>query len=176
MIGQPRGVCDGGENIFVLKKRIILQNFRMARSVAQKIEDIRHAHSFSTNARPAAALARLHGDAFQKIHVVTIARRAPMINHAGGKKIMNGSQPFEQIIPGAIQSLAQLGEHRDGGGLGAALDLLKITPAQIGFLGKRLLRQTGRHAQTIDIFSKNLADTGSHPCSLAATAISESAL
>ena len=122
MIGQPRGISDGGENIFVLKKRIILQNFRMTCAVAQKIEDIRHAHSFSTNARPAAALARLHGDAFQKIHVVTMARYFAIFNPLAGKKAMNPlkSQFPEQIIPGAIQSLVLLGEHWDGGGFGSA--------------------------------------------------------
>ena len=86
------------------------------------------------------------------------------------------SQSPEQIIPGAIQSLSQLGEHRNGGGFGTALDLLKITSAQVGFFRQRLLRQTGCHAQAIDVPPKNLAGSRTHPRSLAGSAISVSAL
>ena len=69
MIGLPRGIGDGRENVFVLKERIIFQNLPVAGSVTQQIENVRDTDSLPANARPAAALVRLHGDAFQKIQV-----------------------------------------------------------------------------------------------------------
>jgi hypothetical protein len=49
------------------------------------------------------------------------------------------SQPLEQIVPRATQSPAETRQHWDGGELRPALDFLEITPAHIGFLGRRYL-------------------------------------
>jgi len=86
------------------------------------------------------------------------------------------SQPLEQVFPGAIQGSAQFGQHRDGRGFGTALDFLKITPAQVSFFSQRLLRKSGRCAQPIDIFPKDMAVGLSHRCTLAGTTACRSAL
>jgi hypothetical protein len=51
VIGQPRGVSDGSEDIFILKKRIVFQDFLMAGSMTQEIENVRDAYSFTPHTR-----------------------------------------------------------------------------------------------------------------------------
>src|SRR6266853_4578452 len=79
------------------------------------------------------------------------------------------SEPFQQIIPCATQSLTQFGQHWNGRRFGTALDLLEKTPAQVGLLRQRLLRQGTGRAQTVHIFAKDLAGGWSHQPSLART-------
>jgi len=86
------------------------------------------------------------------------------------------SQPLEQVLPGAIQCSAQLGQHRDSGGFGTTLDFLEITPAQVGLFSEPLLREGRRCAQPIDIFPKDLAVGLSHRRTLAGTPAARSAL
>jgi len=75
VIGEARGVGDGGQNVLGFKKRVIRENFLVAGVVTQEIEDIRDAYAFAPNAGLSAAFTRLDCYPFQQVHGLKVPRR-----------------------------------------------------------------------------------------------------
>jgi hypothetical protein len=85
------------------------------------------------------------------------------------------SQSLEQVVPSAVQGSPKAGEDQNCGQFGSFLDLLEITPAEVRLFGQCLLRQTGRCAEPVDIFSEGPVVGLAHQCRLAGTLIARSA-
>ena len=68
MVGLPRGVEEGGLDVFGLKEGVVLQDLCMGGPCGEEFEQIHDAKPSSTDAGSTAAFAGLHSDSFQWFH------------------------------------------------------------------------------------------------------------
>lgn len=76
VISLVRRVCNRGQNILAFEVGIVVQNFLVGSACAQELQNIRHSHPHSTNARASATFAGFNGDAFEKfcVHVENLVK------------------------------------------------------------------------------------------------------
>lgn len=81
VIALVRRVFEGGRDILRFQHRVILKDFLMARSGSQQIEDGPHPDTQTPEARAAAALLWIDGDAVSLGHVCfSLSRVSPALN------------------------------------------------------------------------------------------------
>jgi hypothetical protein len=69
VIGLVSGVVDCGQNVFALKKRIILEDFIEGCPCAEQLQYIADADALAVNAGTASALAFLNGDSTEALQI-----------------------------------------------------------------------------------------------------------
>ena len=68
MVGLPRGVEEGGLDVFGLKEGVVLQDLRMRRPCGEQFEQIHDAKPGASDAWPATTFAGFYSDTFQWFH------------------------------------------------------------------------------------------------------------
>ena len=114
MVGLARRVGEGCVDVIRFEVRKIAQDFLVRHAFGEHAEDVRHSNSQSPDARPPAALARLHRDAFKQLHAGIVPCRLQEINWRvpAIRKSKPSGQPLSVKSPEIAQFLMHVAMQR----------------------------------------------------------------
>jgi len=103
MVGLMCRVFDRGDDVFLLKRRVIRQDFLERSARRQELEDVGHANAQAANARSAAAFPLFHRNPFQPVVVHSFKITCLARKWQGRRRARGGLLPS-----GACRGLARV--------------------------------------------------------------------